>query len=173
MISWMRDRINKEEGFTLVELMVVVLIIAILIAIAIPTFLGARERAQDRAAQSNLRNALTSAKVHYTDEEAYTTSGAVTTILFGDLAAIEPSLNFVAAGNAAIADPPNTVHFLAEDNTVVGDFQVITFYNISASGTTFCLKDVANNPGAGTFYDSDATGGVVVYNDLNCAGTEW
>ncbi|MFM7616128.1 MAG: prepilin-type N-terminal cleavage/methylation domain-containing protein, partial [Actinomycetes bacterium] len=46
-----------EQGFTLIELMVVVLIIAILIAIAIPTFLGARQRAQDRAAQSSLRNA--------------------------------------------------------------------------------------------------------------------
>ena len=50
---------DEEAGFTLIELMVVVLIIAILIAIAIPTFLGARSRAQDRAAQSSLRNSLT------------------------------------------------------------------------------------------------------------------
>ena len=59
MLKSVRDRRESEEGFTLIELMVVVLIIAILIAIAIPTFLGARQRANDRAAQSSLRNALT------------------------------------------------------------------------------------------------------------------
>jgi type IV pilus assembly protein PilA len=53
----------------LIELMVVVLIIAI--AIAIPTFLGARTRAQDRAAQSSLRNALVAAKSIYTDSQDY------------------------------------------------------------------------------------------------------
>jgi type IV pilus assembly protein PilA len=57
---------EREGGFTLIELMVVVLIIAILVAIAIPTFLGARQRAQNRAAQSSLRNALTAAKTIYT-----------------------------------------------------------------------------------------------------------
>jgi len=51
--------------------MVVVLIIAILIAIAIPTFLGARTRAQDRAAQASLRNALVAAKSIYTDKQDY------------------------------------------------------------------------------------------------------
>src|SRR5881392_1688371 len=83
---------GQEEGFTLIELMVVVLIIAILIAIAIPTFLGARARAQDRAAQSNLRNALTAEKTYYTDHQTYVaTAGAP------ELKAIEPSLTYDAA----------------------------------------------------------------------------
>jgi len=50
-----------ESGFTLIELMVVLLIIAILLAIAIPTFLGVTGSANDRAAQSNLTNGLTEA----------------------------------------------------------------------------------------------------------------
>ncbi|HEX6675665.1 MAG TPA: prepilin-type N-terminal cleavage/methylation domain-containing protein, partial [Actinomycetes bacterium] len=74
MLVAMQRRLQgqREDGFTLIELMVVVLIIAILIAIAIPTFLGARARAQDRAAQSNLRNSLTAEKTYYTDNQAYT-----------------------------------------------------------------------------------------------------
>ncbi|MEY2474714.1 MAG: type pilus assembly protein PilA, partial [Actinomycetota bacterium] len=80
---------DEEEGFTLIELMVVVLIIAILIAIAIPTFLGARERANNRAAQSSLRNALTAAKVLYTDDQAYTNGAAAGAAA---LKSVEPSL---------------------------------------------------------------------------------
>ena len=86
-------RRDDEEGFTLIELMVVVLIIAILIAIAIPTFLGARQRANDRAAQSSLRNALTAAKTSFTDTGDY--SGATV----AGLGAIEPSLTFVAGAS--------------------------------------------------------------------------
>src|SRR5438067_8005628 len=74
MFKAIRDRLNNDDkGFTLIELMVVVLIIAILIAIAIPTFLGARQRAQDRAAQSDLRNGLTAEKTVYTDNQTYDT----------------------------------------------------------------------------------------------------
>src|SRR5262245_62752747 len=92
--SLMARRRDGDEGFTLIELMVVVLIIAILIAIAIPTFLGARQRAQDRAAESSLRNALTAAKTIFTDQEDYTQATVAA------LGAVEPSLQF-KAGNVA------------------------------------------------------------------------
>ena len=92
MLQALRQKVARdEEGFTLIELMVVVLIIAILIAIAIPTFLGARQRAQDRAAQSNVRNAFTAEKTFYTDAQVYTASASAR-------AAIEPSLNFTGTG---------------------------------------------------------------------------
>src|SRR5207302_9784478 len=92
MLKTLSARIGRgeeEQGFTLIELMVVVLIIAILLAIAIPTFLGAKGKSQDRAAQSNLRNALTAEKTYYTDNQSYTN---VQTTLSG----IEPSLQFAS-----------------------------------------------------------------------------
>ena len=60
---------NKEGGFTLIELLVVVIIIGILAAIAIPTFLNQREKAWQKAAQSDLRNNATVA------EEWFSTNG--------------------------------------------------------------------------------------------------
>jgi type IV pilus assembly protein PilA len=138
MLRTFKERREQEEGFTLIELMVVVLIIAILLAIAIPTFLGARNRANDRAAQSSLRNGLTAAKTLYTDSQDYT--AATNTALQG----VEPSLSFVASGSASATFKTVSVNPTAAD----------TWYGaaMSKSGTCFTIKDVAASSGGGTFY---------------------
>jgi type IV pilus assembly protein PilA len=56
---------KKEAGFTLIELMVVVLIIAILVAIAVPVFQSARESAWRRTCQSNLRTIDGAVQTYY------------------------------------------------------------------------------------------------------------
>jgi type IV pilus assembly protein PilA len=137
---------GREGGFTLIELMVVVLIIAILIAIAIPTFLGARTRAQNRAVQANLRNALTVEKSIYTDAQAYSSDVAAT----GPLETGEPSLTFVADGSMAAATAGNVYVSVPSANTVV-------LGSRSASGTCYYLRDVATGASAGTFYFQDTT----------------
>ena len=81
---------KKDEGFTLVELMVVVMIIAILMAIAIPTFLNSRKRAQDSAARSNVRNALAAAQSVFSENQVYPATAAMVTALEAE----EPSLSF-------------------------------------------------------------------------------
>ena len=120
--------------------MVVVLIIAILIAIAIPQFLGARQRAQDAGAKSDLRNALTAEKTSFTDNQKYT---AVT----ATLAAIEPSLkwNTAAGPNVSVGDV-----------AVAGDANVVCIQEVSKSGTTFSIADVASGASAGTYYNKGA-----------------
>jgi type IV pilus assembly protein PilA len=94
LLHTIRRRLNDERGFTLIELLVVILIIGILAAIAIPSFLNQKDKANDAAAKSYVRNMQTAQETYFTDNSAYANSVAT-------LVGVESSLSDYPDGVAA------------------------------------------------------------------------
>jgi type IV pilus assembly protein PilA len=93
-------RRRDEDGFTLIELVVIVLVVGALVLIAVPSLLGARQTAQDRSAQADLRHAVEAANTAYIDTADF---GQLTA---GVLTGVEPGLRF---SDLPVSNP----HFIA------------------------------------------------------------
>ena len=109
---------RTDDGFTLIELMVVLLVLAILLAIAIPAYLGVTSSAANRAAQSNLNLALKEAKAYFNSNgQTYGTSAVTngSTAVVTAIGAGEPSLA-VTAGSVAAAQSGSTVSVYASSD---------------------------------------------------------
>jgi len=144
VMSRLQDRrdaaadLGEDAGFTLIELMVVLLILAILLAIAIPTFLGVTGGANDRAAQSNLNTALTTAKTAETQNgQSYnTTGGGSANINYTSLGANEPSITFTSA--AVTAAGPVSVWVDTQGNGVI-----LASYSKSTNTCWYAVDNIA------------------------------
>src|SRR5262249_51594978 len=69
MIQKLREKGSGEGGFTLVELLVVMLILGLLAAIAIPSFFNQRDKAKDADAKAAVRTAQTAMETYATDNQ--------------------------------------------------------------------------------------------------------
>jgi type IV pilus assembly protein PilA len=116
MVQKLRERSQGEGGFTLVELLVVMLILGLLAAIAIPSFFNQRDKARDADSKSAVRTAQTAMETYATDNRgSYAAPAAGTHV--DALQAIETTLNDVADADMQIASTATSYSVQVESET--------------------------------------------------------
>src|SRR5215203_4137941 len=108
----MRRRPTDERGFTLVELLVVILVLAILVAIALPALLGQRARAQDGEAKAHAATAAKALMVYDFEHDSF--AG----VTVADLVDVEPSL--VQARNLRVTSTARTYDLSVDSRSADG-----------------------------------------------------
>ena len=135
MVQKLRQRMGREEGFTLVELLVVMLILGLLAAIAIPSFFNQREKAKDADAKAAVRTAQTAIETYATDN-----GGEYSGATAAALKDIEPTLN-----DADLEEPVAGV----STYTVEVTSETTTGFNISRDANGVTVQDCTRPGEAG------------------------
>ena len=124
---------RKDEGFTLVELMVVVLIIGILVAVAIPIFNNASQSARVRTCHSNQRTIEGAVQQYLATNPTMTYAGG----------AVDGTNVLVAGTNAYLKSVPLCPSAFGTTNP--GQYTTNTSGTVTSDGATFVAKGSETN----------------------------
>ena len=136
MLQKLRQRMGREEGFTLVELLVVMLILGLLAAIAIPSFFNQRDKARDADAKAAVRTAQTAMETYATDN-----GGAYTGATAADLEGIEETLTDSQLNAPTVTADTYTVSVTSDTTNVFSisrDAAGATTQTCTATGEAGC-----------------------------------
>jgi type IV pilus assembly protein PilA len=117
MIEKLRVRAQSESGFTLVELLVVMLIIGLLAAIAIPAFFNQRNKANDASAKESVRTAQTALETYSTDNGGSYAGANTAATGVPLLVAIEGAVPPVCSGSSPYTNAPCITTLTTGTNT--------------------------------------------------------
>ncbi|WP_432484031.1 prepilin-type N-terminal cleavage/methylation domain-containing protein [Kineococcus esterisolvens] len=95
-----RPRRRREDGFTLVELLVVVAVVALLAAVAVPVYLHQRDGAVAVAVKQDLKAVALAEETHMTDERAYLAVPATTSPVIGTPVEVDDETTVAVVLNA-------------------------------------------------------------------------
>jgi prepilin-type N-terminal cleavage/methylation domain-containing protein len=124
MLQNLRERSQSESGFTLVELLFVMLIIGLLAAIAIPSFFNQREKANDASAKEDAHTAQVAIETYATDNGGGY-GGATATNLKGiETALNNATLTVTAADGSGTAAATDNYRVSVEADTTARDFWI-------------------------------------------------
>ena len=143
MSARIRSRFTEEDGFTLAELLVVILVIGILAAMALPTFLAQRSKGQDAAAKTDARNMVSHVESCFTTELSYANCDTSAEL---NPAGQPSGLTWGSAAGqvevtAAAAPPTNTYTIVAHSKST---------YNFTMTkASTGLISRTCSNPGKG------------------------
>ena len=143
----LHNRFRDDRGFTLVELLVVILIIGMLAAIALPAFLNQRIKGQDAEAKTAVRNARIALETYHTDRQTYDTDAAT-------LIDLEPSLADAPGLTASGTDETFTVSVDSRPPTAAATFTI----ELDATGDVHRTCTNAGKGGCRATPDSNGNG---------------